>query len=90
MILSMMIHSLALVTLSIATASSLSSNIGAKPIIIDTDIFSDVDDIGALAVANTLHNCGIVDLQAVVINTESEYGSLAASVGHAGFPRTLT
>jgi hypothetical protein len=51
-----------------------------KPIIIDTDIFSDVDDIGALAVANALHNCGKADLQAVIINTPSEYGSLAASV----------
>jgi inosine-uridine nucleoside N-ribohydrolase len=51
-----------------------------KPIIIDTDMFSDVDDIGALAVANALHNCGKADLQAVIINTPSEYGSLAASV----------
>lgn len=55
-------------------------NLNPKPIIIDTDIFSDVDDVGALAVANALHNCGKADLRAVMINTNSEYGSLAASV----------
>lgn len=50
-----------------------------KPIVIDTDIFSDVDDVGALAVANVLHNCGMADLRAVLINTSSKYGSLAAN-----------
>lgn len=52
----------------------------AKPIIIDTDFFSDVDDVGALAIANVLHNCGLCDLQGVVIDTPSKYGALAASV----------
>ncbi|CZT18151.1 uncharacterized protein RCC_03991 [Ramularia collo-cygni] len=52
----------------------------AKPVIIDTDFFSDVDDVGALAIANVLHNCGLCDLQAVMINTPSKYGALAASV----------
>lgn len=51
-----------------------------KAIIVDTDIFSDVDDVGALAVANALHNCGYADLRAVMINTGSRYGALAASV----------
>jgi hypothetical protein len=74
------IHRLALLVLSFATANCVSKTLLHKPIIIDTDIFSDVDDIGALAVANALHNCGLIDLQAVIINTESEYGSLAASV----------
>jgi len=68
------------VLLSAATAHCLSTELIPKPIIIDTDIFSDVDDIGAIAVANTLHNCGVVDLRAVIINTPSEYGALAASV----------
>jgi hypothetical protein len=45
-----------------------------KPIIIDTGIFSDVDDIGAVAVANTLHSYGKGDLRAIVINTPSENG----------------
>jgi hypothetical protein len=78
--LSLQFHRLALLVLLSFTASCLSTELSTKPIIIDTDIFSDVDDVGALAVANTLHNCGIVDLQAVIINTPSEYGALAASV----------
>jgi hypothetical protein len=74
---------LAVLVLLSATAHCLSTELSPKPVIIDTDIFSDVDDIGALAVANTLHKCGIVDLRAVVINTPSEYGVLAASVSYA-------
>src|SRR6266566_9113762 len=63
-----------------ATAAQL-----GKPIIIDTDLFSDVDDIGALAVANVLHNCGLADLRGVAINTNSRYGALAASVVNTYF-----
>ncbi|KAI1205412.1 nucleoside hydrolase [Annulohypoxylon truncatum] len=51
----------------------------AKPIIIDTDIFSDVDDVGSLTVANVLHNYGLADLRGVAINTGSKYGALAAN-----------
>jgi len=51
-----------------------------KKIIIDTDLFSDVDDVGSLAIANVLHNCEAADLAGVVINTGSKYGALAASV----------
>ena len=51
-----------------------------QPIIIDTDIMSDVDDVGALAVANVLHNCGLADIKGVVVNTHSNYGALATSV----------
>lgn len=71
---------LALLALLSRTATSLSAELNPKPLVIDTDILSDVDDIGAIAVANTLHNCGMVDLQAVIINTPSQYGALAASV----------
>jgi hypothetical protein len=78
--LSISFRCLALFVLLSAIANCLSTELSPKPIIIDTDIFSDVDDIGAIAVANTLHNCGIVDLRAVIINTPSEYGALAASV----------
>lgn len=53
---------------------------GGQPIIIDTDLFSDVDDVGALTIANVLHNCGLADLRGIVINTPSQYGPLAASV----------
>lgn len=51
-----------------------------QPIIIDTDLFGDVDDAGALAVANILHYCGLADLRGVAINTHSKYGAPAASV----------
>lgn len=56
------------------------SDDGRQPIIIDTDLFSDVDDVGALAIANVLHNCGLADLRGIVLNTPSRYGALAASV----------
>ncbi|PKK46909.1 hypothetical protein CI102_9727 [Trichoderma harzianum] len=52
---------------------------GGQPIIIDTDLFSDVDDVGALTIANVLHNCGLANLKGIVINTPSQYGPLAAS-----------
>lgn len=51
-----------------------------QPIIIDTDLFSDVDDVGALTIANVLHNCGLADLRGVVISSPSHYGALGASV----------
>ena len=59
---------------SVAAASTM------KPIMIDTDIYSDVDDVGALTVANALHNCGLADLRGVCVNTPSKYGGLAVSV----------
>ncbi|KAK1248843.1 hypothetical protein MKX08_007063 [Trichoderma sp. CBMAI-0020] len=59
-------------------ATKPSANRG-QPIIIDTDLFSDVDDVGALTIANVLHNCGLADLRGVVINSPSHYGALGAS-----------
>ena len=52
----------------------------AQAILIDTDIMSDVDDVGAIAVANVLHNCGLADLRGITINTHSKYGALASEV----------
>lgn len=40
-----------------------------QPIIIDTDLFGDVDDVGALTIANILHNCGLADLKGIAIST---------------------
>ncbi|TVY12826.1 hypothetical protein LARI1_G009161 [Lachnellula arida] len=56
-----------------------------KKIIIDTDIFSDVDDSGALLLASTLDN---VNLLAVNVNYPSSYSALAASaiLAHYGHP----
>lgn len=53
---------------------------GSQPVIIDTDIFGDVDDVGALTVANTLQNCGLADVRGIAIDTHSKYGALAANV----------
>lgn len=52
-----------------------------KSIIVDTDLFSDVDDVGALAVANVADSCGVADLKGVAVSTKSRYGVLAANVG---------
>lgn len=54
-----------------------------QPIIIDTDIFGDVDDVGALYVANILHNSGHADLRGVAVDTNSQYGPLAVSVSYS-------
>ncbi|KAJ5973691.1 hypothetical protein N7481_010901 [Penicillium waksmanii] len=64
----------------ISQARTISEN--PQPIIIDTDIFGDVDDVGALYVANILHNCGLADLRGVAVNTNSQYGALAVSVSN--------
>lgn len=48
-------------------------------VVIDTDLFSDVDDVGSLAIANVLHSCDIANVTGVAINTRSKYGALAAS-----------
>ncbi|KAF7196023.1 hypothetical protein HII31_02649 [Pseudocercospora fuligena] len=66
-------------SLTATKATDNNTSHGGKAIIIDTDIMGDVDDIGALAVANVLYNCGMADLKAVMINTNSSYGSLATS-----------
>ncbi|KAL4888903.1 inosine-uridine preferring nucleoside hydrolase-domain-containing protein [Aspergillus ambiguus] len=62
------------------TAGSLAS---AKKLIVDTDLFSDVDDAGALLLACTLPE---IELLAVNVNYPSMYSALAASsiLGHYG------
>nr|WP_198151573.1 nucleoside hydrolase [Kibdelosporangium sp. MJ126-NF4] len=60
-------------------------------LIIDTDMFADVDDAGALAIANAAHQAGDVRLLAVVVNTPSRWGAPAASAintyyGHGHVP----
>ena len=63
-----------------AAAAAKPSRGGGQPIIIDTDLFGDVDDVGALTIANVLHNCGLADIKGIAINTHSKYGAPAASV----------
>lgn len=66
--------------LTIASINAVAISSYGRPAMIDTDIMSDVDDVGALAVANVLHNCGLADLRGIAINSHSKYGALAASV----------
>ncbi|KAF2805840.1 inosine/uridine-preferring nucleoside hydrolase [Mytilinidion resinicola] len=56
-----------------------------KKLIIDTDIFSGVDDTTALLLAATLPHAEIL---AVNVNTASSYSALAVSaiIGHYGYP----
>ena len=56
------------------------ANAERKKLLIDTDIFSAVDDVGALAIANVFHNSGDVEVVGVMVNTPSKWGPLAVSV----------
>ncbi len=47
---------------------------------IETDIFSDVDDVGAIALANVFHLRGEAQLIGIGVNTASRYGPEAASI----------
>lgn len=47
---------------------------GGLPVIIETDMYCDVDDMGALAVAHVLADEGRIDLLCVGVNTPSRYG----------------
>jgi len=60
-------------------------------LVIETDIFSDVDDVGALALANVFMNYGDAELMAVSVNTHSRWGAPMAQLvnefyGHDGVP----
>ncbi|RFU30333.1 hypothetical protein B7463_g6011, partial [Scytalidium lignicola] len=62
------------------------NNAHRKNLIIDTDIFSDVDDAGALLLASTSKD---VNLLAVNVNHQSSYSALAVSaiLAHYGLPK---
>ena len=47
-----------------------------KNVILDTDLGSDVDDVGAVALANILHNKKIINLLCVTHTTSGLYGPL--------------
>lgn len=60
-------------------------------LIIDTDIFSDTDDAGALAIANAAQDNGRVDLLGVMVDTPSKWGAPAVDAintyyGHGNIP----
>lgn len=57
----------------------MSNRTGPVRLVVETDFFSDVDDVGALAVAHALADRGEVELAAVSINTPSRYGVTAVA-----------
>ena len=65
---------------TVFTALVVLANAERKKLIIDTDIFSAVDDVGALAIANVFHNTGDAEIVGVMVNTPSKWGPLAVSV----------
>jgi hypothetical protein len=61
------------------------------PLIIDTDLFTNADDAGALAVANALQDQGAVRLLGVMVDTPSRWGAPAVDAintwyGHGDVP----
>ena len=56
-------------------------------LIVETDLFSDVDDVGALAVAHALADDGRCELLAVGVNTPSVHGVRAVRAINAFFGR---
>lgn len=52
------------------------NNLYLKQILIDTDLGGDCDDVGALALANIMHNQGLIDLKAITYTTSLEWGPL--------------
>ncbi|KKY16384.1 putative inosine uridine-preferring nucleoside hydrolase [Diplodia seriata] len=77
-----------LLRLALASLPLASGTPAKKKLVIDTDLFSDVDDAGALLLAATSTS---VDLLAVNVNYPSSYSALAASAilshyGHSDLP----
>jgi inosine-uridine nucleoside N-ribohydrolase len=59
-------------------------------LLIETDIFSDVDDVGALAVAHALADEGSATIVAICVNTPSRWGHRAVRIVNAYYGRQVT
>ncbi len=72
---------------------SIGAEPGAEPaavkLIVDTDIASDCDDAGALAMVNALADRGEAELLAVMVATGGPYGAPAASAINAWYGRDV-
>lgn len=58
-----------------------------QKLVIETDMFDDVDDVGALALAHALADDGQVQIAAVMVNTPSRWGHLAVKLLNRAFGR---
>lgn len=56
-------------------------------LVIETDIFDDVDDVGALVIAHALADEGSVEIAGVCVNTPSRWGGLAVAAINREFGR---
>lgn len=63
-----------------ATAQGSTADAEKPMLFIESDLYSDVDDVGALAMALTLHRRGAIDFLGLGINTPSIWGQRAAAV----------
>ncbi|MEV0788636.1 nucleoside hydrolase [Kribbella sp. NPDC050459] len=58
-------------------------------LVIETDLYSDVDDVGALAVAHHYADRGLAEILSIGINTPSRYGYQAARAVNAWYGRDV-
>ena len=71
----------------VGAAQGITSSLPPQRLIIDTDMSTDCDDVGAVCMANALMDAGEVDLLAVVHNTGLEQGVGAVSAINAWYGR---
>lgn len=66
---------------SFGTEGSLNYNLPGSPpkVIIDTDLDSDVDDVGALAMLYNLHHAGEIELLGVIVTSDDPYAPVCAA-----------
>lgn len=70
-----MIMSIRFIALLYFCVFSFISNAQSHKVILDTDIDSDVDDVGALAMLHTLANYGVVDILGVIVTSDDHYAA---------------
>jgi purine nucleosidase len=71
---------LIVILFSFKTEGSLKYNLPYSPpkVIIDTDLDSDVDDVGALAMLYNLHHAGVIELLGVIVTSDDPYAPVCA------------
>lgn len=73
------IFQLLLIFISAYTLCAVNHDHFVPKVIYDTDLDSDVDDVGALAMLLNLHNAGIIDLIGVIVTSDDSYAPVCAA-----------
>lgn len=73
------------------TSAQVNSKTSAQKVIIDADIDSDVDDVGALAMLLNMHKAGTIELIGVIVTSDDPYAPVCAAAvntyyGYPGIP----